>query len=467
MFSKPSRNHITIILEQIGAAGFILITGVFSLVFDFVVGSGRGFSSFLSRVLTNENRLPVTCVAVLLATAVVVWLFFRWSKTYFYIQDEYLVVEKNTLMHRVSRVPLDSISTVNVERNVFERVVGTAKVKLDINSAATANKTDFTFVLSHEKAQAFEKELVNTKAQSRQVSAEQERRLVCSFTAGQAVRDVLLGQPPAQLVLFLFSILSALFSVGNGNDTSRILTASFIFLSWFAGIVMQFSSAYGFRMERDENSFFISSGLLKKKQYSFDKNKVNALIISRPVFARICGFYRAEVAVIGLGNDKNETPRICLLVRKAELDRILAECAPDFICKAEAERSVKAGLVASLCFYLSPGAVAAVVSAFVSPWLSVAVVVFAVALGIAGYKSKTLAADDSVFSYSRGIFSKTTCCFKFGSIQTAQLCNNVLLNRFGVGKIRISILAARSVTMHTTGWFSIKKFDSLLNKLSY
>ena len=133
MFSKPTRNHITIILEQIGAFGLVLITGAFSLLFDIAADLRRGmsFAQILRYSSVGRIPAPVNIVVALLLVAGVVWLILRWSKTVFYIDSGYLVVERRTLMHRTSRLPLSSISTVNLERSVFERMVGTAKIKLD------------------------------------------------------------------------------------------------------------------------------------------------------------------------------------------------------------------------------------------------------------------------------------------------------------------------------------------------
>ena len=165
MFSKPSRNHISIIAEQFGAVGLVLLTGAVSLLFDFAGESvsNVNISQLLRRITSGDIYPAMLAAAVAAGIVFAVWSFIRWRRTFFYIEGGYLVVEKNTLMRRVSRVPLGSISTVNLERSLFERMVGTAKIKLDINSAVTANSTDFVFVLMLDKAQAFEKEILRFK----------------------------------------------------------------------------------------------------------------------------------------------------------------------------------------------------------------------------------------------------------------------------------------------------------------
>ncbi len=463
MFSKPARNHITVIAERFGAVGLVLLTGAVSLAFELADGSRSSvnLALFLRRITSGDIRLAVLSLSVAAGVAFAVWNFIRWYKTVFYIDGGYLVVEKNTLMRRVSRVPLASISTVNLERNLFERFVGTAKIKLDINSSVTANSTDFVFVLPLEKAQAFEKEILRRKSEENVDKGEAERRLICSFSAAQAFRDVVFGQSVLQI---LPSLVSIFFSVFSGKWS---IAAVFIVLGWLASMLMQFSSAFGFKIEKSEDSFYITSGLIKKKNYSFSADKVNAVFVRRPVFARVFGLYRAEVAVVGLGNDKHETPQICLLVKKAELDRILGECAPDFICSVKPERSHKAGLAASLCFYVVLFSAVGAALLSVHPALCAVCVAVGAVLGIISRNGKKLAADENVFSYSRGIFSVTHSSFRYDAIQTAQFRTNPFFKRAGVGRIRLSILGSSSVSVHTTGWFGAGRYEELTRRMDY
>ena len=111
--------------------------------------------------------------------------------------------------------------------------------------------------------------------------------------------------------------------------------------------------------------------------------------------------------------------------------------------------------------------VAAVAVLRVHILLSVAAVVVCVLFAVLSYRAKTLAADDKVFSYSRGLFSVTQGYFKYDSIQTAGYKTNMFFLRKGIGKIRISILSSGSVSLHTTGWFDKNHYESLMNKLGY
>ncbi len=471
MFSKPTRNHITVILEKLGTVGVLMLTFLFSVMRETLTGAG-GIKAVLRSLRYGAASQKSIVYLILAAAAVVllVWLILRWYKTYFYIEGEYLVCERRTLMKKVSRLPFSSLATVNLERNVFERIVGTAKIKIDINSSVTADQTDFTFILSLEKAKQFEQLLLKAKSEAADEKIQtdaQPRELVCVFTASQAVRHVVFSQPIIQLLVsfavFVFGISAQL----QMTDISVIFPTLVIVVgAWIFGIIMKIFSVCNFRVECDEKSIYISSGLLKVKKYSFERSKINALVVRRPLLARMAGLYSAEVAVVGFGNDKEETPQISLLVKGEELEKILASCVPDFNCTGETVKAHKMGLLPCIAGYAVVSLLVAVPLWFWQPVLSAVAVVIGIALGVISHKTKTLARDENIFSCSHGVLAKKTGYFKYGDIQTVQLRSNAVCQRFGIGRISLSILSSNAMRVHTTGWFDKEYFEALSFKIN-
>ncbi|MBQ6932663.1 MAG: PH domain-containing protein [Clostridia bacterium] len=467
MFSKPTRNHISIVLEQIGAAGVVVLTFAYSAVYEaFTSGQNIFSKQFWLRLVysvvgsQNETVAVIFSVAAVFVVLIPLWSLIRWYKTCFYIDGEHLVCERNTLMKKSSRLPLSSIATVNLERNIFERIVGTAKIKLDINSAATASQTDFTFVLSLEKAKALEAALLSAK--TKEQTAAENKETVFAFTNAQAVRHVILSQPVVQYVgIGALAVIGMLFDekVLGGDTFTRIVPVlGLSVLGWLAKIVMQIMSACQFKIERDENSIFISSGLLRKKNYSFEKEKINALTVRRPVLARLFGLAFAEVAVIGLGNDKKETPQISLLVKENELKKILAVCASDFNCTGERMPEHKTGLIAAMAKYLLGFGAVGVAAAFVWWPLCLVIILLGTVFAVLSHKARFLRTDENIFSYSQGFLSQETCFFKYSDIQTLRFSTNSLMKRFGTGRITLSILSHSSMSIHNTVWAANSEF---------
>ena len=171
MFKEPIRNHPSVIFEKLAAFwGFIavmLLSEGFSQLLEsksriFSITYWWGFFYTLKSgdfsVLLSGAGLFLICVIVIVIS------FYVWRKTFFSIRDSVLVVDKKTLFKKVSKLPASNISTVNIERSLIERLIGTAKVKVDINSSTTAEQTDFTFVLKLPLAELFKEELIKAKA---------------------------------------------------------------------------------------------------------------------------------------------------------------------------------------------------------------------------------------------------------------------------------------------------------------
>lgn len=475
MFSKPTRNHITIVFEQMGAAGVVVLTFAYSALYEAFTSGQNVFSKqFWLRLVYSVVGSQNETVAVIFGVFAVgvllfpLWSLMRWYRTCFYIEGEHLIFERNTLMKKASRLPLSNIATVNLERNIFERIVGTAKIKLDINSAATAGQTDFIFVLSLDKAKALESALLSVKKEEQ--TENESRETVFAFTNPQAVRHVILSQPVVQyLGVGALILIGAFFDrevLGGDIFTRALPVLGLSVLGWLAGIVMQIMSAWNFRIERDEKSIYISSGLLRKKSYSFETDKINALTVRRPVLARLSGLAFAEVAVIGLGNDKKETPQISLLVKENELEKILAVCAGDFSCTGKKISEHKSGLLAAMVKYLPAFGAVGTAAAFVWLPLCPVIILLGAVFAVLSHKAKALQTDENIFSYSQGFLSQKSCFFKYSDIQTVRFSTNGLMKRFCTGRITLSILSHSSMSVHSTVWAKEEEFVKISQKVT-
>ena len=70
-----------------------------------------------------------------------------WRKTYISIQDGTIVLERNTINKKINTFGIKNIANINIEQNIFERIISTCKVKIDTDSRSTADETDIEIVL--------------------------------------------------------------------------------------------------------------------------------------------------------------------------------------------------------------------------------------------------------------------------------------------------------------------------------
>ena len=130
------RNHISIIVEQTGglliALLILLIPSILENIDEFME-TGLGFLDG-KWLLVNLGLILFFLVVISIQIAI-------WSKTYISVQDNAVVIERNTLNKKKNTIGIRNISNINTEQNLFEMLLGTCKVKLDTNSRSTADST--------------------------------------------------------------------------------------------------------------------------------------------------------------------------------------------------------------------------------------------------------------------------------------------------------------------------------------
>lgn len=493
MFNTPTRNHITVVAERLGFVFVMLAVVAVNFLQQSLEGdfSNLFSASFWRYMLDSaaEKSFPALIGAVALVAAVifVVLISLRfWSKTSFYISGTDFIYTRSTFFKKTSRLPMQNIASVNLERSIFERIVGTAKVKLDLNSSHTADRTDFAFVLKLPQAQELRSELLRLRERARSgaesaqppeyfESAEDAARAagdgfveVIHFPTALAFRHKLLSIPFMQTLVAVSAIVAAPVADTSGTFDLKSL-AALLAVSAAGGIFFIVRGALNlgdYRVLTDGSTVRITCGVLKKSEYVFERGRINAVVVRQPVLARIFGLSLAEVAVVGLGNEKNETPQLTLLTTKAETDRILGACSGDFASAKPVEDahpscllwsgigaavlSAIAGLVARFAFLAGTAVSLAAASGVLALFLI---------RGFLGYKTKKIVVDDDVFHYVSGIFSRRRGMFKYGDIQHAELRTNFIMRRFGVATLGLSILSGSKLKNHKTGWFPTESLE--------
>ena len=112
------RNHISVIFEKV------------------VKTAGAAILIFAANFITEIEEVPRMSDILLLIGAIAAcillafaWHYIIWSRTYISIQNNVLVLEKNTLNRKKNTIGISNISNINLEQNLFEMALGTCKLK--------------------------------------------------------------------------------------------------------------------------------------------------------------------------------------------------------------------------------------------------------------------------------------------------------------------------------------------------
>ena len=363
---KKFRNHISVVAEEVWGSILALLILVFVQGLPELAETSADDLSFLAdKGLWIVLGLTVI-LAVLIGNRLLVW-----ARTYIYLEDNAIVIEKNTVNKKKNTIGIKNISNINLERNLFEMLVGTCKVKLDTNSLSTADKTDVKIVLKKADAERFRREVTARMHASGSVElsagetdgisgtgdSPEEYRAAgavngASFQEAYDVRmdfgDIIRH---GLFSINIFSVLLLLAGIGATvgavvqvvqnpgfiksllGAAAGILVAASIVLSALWDTVKDFVKYYDFRAKRRGNRLFICYGLLKKMEYTIPTDKIQALRIHQSLVARICGRYMAEIVNVGMGDEKEEKNSFLVLYctkekMRQQLELLLPEMAP-------------------------------------------------------------------------------------------------------------------------------------------
>ena len=148
------RCHFSIIIESVWQFWLVILIFLFNQI-DEVLDFIRSLDDGTLREFMAGGGLIGLLAILALTLLVFLWQFLRWRKTLITLDGNLIIIERNTLNKKKSTIAIENVSAVNMERNLFERIVGTYRLKLDTNSMTTANKTDVSIVLREDVALAF------------------------------------------------------------------------------------------------------------------------------------------------------------------------------------------------------------------------------------------------------------------------------------------------------------------------
>ena len=474
MFEKPTRNHISIIAERLGAVIVFLLSIGYSQVFR---SKTDVFKPSVWRELfqkAEEGQIYILfggLALILLSIIIIIVSFLRWRKTVFFIKGDNFVYERHTMNARLTTLPIENIATVNAERNVFERLVGTAKVKIDINSASTAGKTDFVFILRADKAEQLKNELLAIKRRcmgdhyKEEEVSEKPRKRIAHFDYKGALRHKLMGLPIMNmLTTYSIILIAPIFTRNSDNIKKALISVGVILLTRLANVVWGTLNLGDYTVECDDAGVHINYGMMKKSAYNFGYEKINGLVIKRPLLARLFGYCSLEVAVVGMGNERNEVPLLCLMVKEAQAQEIIKQCVPDFVPEGQVYKYSKAGIVMALWTALKRTVFSLPVLFFnINHKYLICGLVFGISFvtKLFEYISQSISYDGERFMYTKGFFDRKTGILRFADVQRMRTRTNFLISSMNAANLNMTILSSGSFRSHSIGFFDAEHFDKV------
>ena len=482
MFNKPFRIHFSSIIEDFFKTFWIILVLV---VTNFIQAINEiNFETVdMGKILISSFAgVGIVCVIILM-------LYIRWRKTYITLNKEVLIIERKLLVNKHSTIGLKNVSNVDFEQNIFEKIIGTAKLKLDTNSLSTANENDVKIILKTDDIIILKEEIMKYVNLLNNVNQEiktdefiEKEKLIkeddtdsIKYGFDKVLMHSILSVPIISFVIFLIWVIVITLSASveettEFNNISNKLIIMIIFIiPIILGTVNNIFRLYGFKAKRIDNNIHLSYGLFTTKKFTIPVDKINAVIVKQPTLARIVKKYTVEIANVGMTDDVKIAPVLLLVGTKAEIIGLMEKLLPEVKINVEEEKQPKVALIpitlhtALWGMFLIIPTIVFIQSVF-KVYVLVGLVIFLIISAYLNYRTRKLSFINQKLYITQGIFIKKTSIIDIKKVQLIRLKNSIVTKKLKIQKMNVQILASHINLQHQSGYFENEKFEKILEQ---
>lgn len=490
MFERR-RCHFTHIFELFAQYIYLLVVIIFSVCIS-IGGQLASDEEFISDVnnlvggfMSTGSIVLIITVLVVLALAGILLLYctFKWRHTYVSAKDNTLIYESGKFIKKRVAIPFEKINTIDMGRNIFERIVGTCRLKVDTgaySSREEKREPEMNLVFKLAEADEIRAYILNrAEADAVAETAETGKEVIARKEPDWAIRagmtDFMLYGLTSSSVWRLFWLVilgvcfiaelstsfveyvvdmimpfaeAAMETVAKYDIIAIIIFALIIsfgiaLISNIGTIVWAAVRFYGFRVAREGRNVIVRYGLFTEKNYTLQVRNIHAVIVKQNMFQQLLGRCSVEAVCMGFGDEQNETALLFPIIKKSKLNDLLGVILPEYVTEMHARPKKKIGFVfhaiTPAIFWGVIGAIACVVcSLIMDSALFVAVIAGFIVLmrfisGVLSYRNTTLDWNDKVVSVQSGGFTKRTYRIRTDAVQEVQIKTNLIKRMFGIG----------------------------------
>ncbi|MFE2810775.1 PH domain-containing protein [Streptomyces nigra] len=361
------------------------------------------------RQLTRLTTTTLLIALAVLVPAAALYGFLTWWYTHFAVTDSELRIRTGLVFRRTAHIRLERIQAVDVTQPLLARVVGVAKLKLDV--VGTDKKDELAF-LGAEEARALRAELLARAAgfapeTAHEVGEAPSRELLRVPPRVLAVSLVLTGATWGTLVAAL--VVPAVLWLFTESVWTVLATAVPLVGAAGAASVGRFVTEYDWTVGESPDGLRLDHGLLDRAHETVPPGRVQTVRLVEPLLWRRRGWVRVELDVAGSSNS------VLLPVAPREIaESVVARVLPG-VTVPPPEALTRPPRRAGRCVPL---------------W----------------WRGHGLAVTDAVFAARAGLLSRTLALVPHAKVQSVRLTQGPWERRWNVADVHVDTGAGKTVT---------------------
>lgn len=436
-----------------------------------IIEEGFSFEKLMSEDILSVGLIG-GAVFLLLLIPSMVNAAITYFKSHIELTKDSIVYKKATFFSRKSKeTPLSHISNLNFNRSIMDRVFSTIEVHLDINSSETADKSDYSILLSHSDALEFKAlfELYSRKEgvvnQTGQASSTNEYVFdrFYDYSGIESWRHIFLS---SSFLVLLLGLGSAAVILSDTLKSFSIFSFLVILFSFAVDVVKNISKYYDYKVKSNDSYISWQAGLLQNKEFTIAKKNIRAVEVHQTLIARLFNYYSIDIKVVGVGNSVEEVMTVILYEKKPKAITILNELLPGYELEVDFEReNFKVGLTKAVVngLVLSLGLFFQIIRSYLLVYLIVLILVISATLLIS--HGKRFSYDSNQIQIYSAFLGMRTTTISLENIEHVCIKKQPFFSSFGLRKIELFYKDNTGPNVITTGYFPARRFDLLVSDL--
>lgn len=464
----PHINHPIVIVKNTATAAFFMLIMLVSFI-------------------NQEEASKLFMGAAAILAVLIVFIVVSWKRTSIEFGDQEITVRHNFLYRKTHVIPYPRIASVNVTRNIFDRIVGTETLKFNVNSSVNATAPEASFTFRRELAEEI-RDLIYSltfETESKE-DRDEEHESVVSFSPAQVIMHSMLSQPTWQVLLAGLFLLIAVVSLFTESSSGLLLGVTLFAVQEVLPFVSVLLRYFGFRMYRDGEAICLQYGAIQNYRTEFDVGRINAIRLRRPFLARL--FHRSclEAEVVGIDATSTATPLLCLLMPDAEAEALIGRILPEFDCEIEETSPPREAWKTMACQALVFDAVLIAVMAWPCWWafhemdtagfaegvltdavrlspaiLTVLVALYAFWRGWRSFLLRSIGFGEDKLVMRNGLLDREWVMIQYDRIQITEVSGDMISRHFGVSHCTVYLLSTTGSKNVTSGYFRTEMLEML------
>ncbi|SFC68936.1 PH domain-containing protein [Clostridium uliginosum] len=322
-------------------------------------------------IFARNSGISKVLMYILIAIILIsIYSILVWRSNYFYIEDNIFICVKGILSKSKQQIPLNKITTVDMESTMMNRIFDAATLKIN-NGNATSNEPEFKVTMK--KSYAIElrnmilkvndsnnkgiednysnnKDIEDNDANVFQASSKDI--ILYALTKGKfgwivmlyvfidKFKDVFEKKVINNVDSYTGTLKNFFLDHGTYNLVFRIFIVLVVLyiISTIISIITELIRYNKFKIFKKEESLNVQYGLINLKSYSIPIEKIQGLKFKQNILQQLLGLYRIEAVVIG--SDKNNSLLFPIANNNLK-DQFIKQLIPEYTFNSAINKSPK------------------------------------------------------------------------------------------------------------------------------